>query len=242
MYETGLTEMLGLGPGWAALEPLLRLLLAAVMGMVVGWERERHGRAAGLRTHMLLCTGCALIMLISLHIPALFADQSAQGIVRADPGRIAGHALSGLGFLGAGTIIVLGSKVRGLTTAASVWLTAAVGLAVGAGLLVPAAWAWLLTMFALLLMSRLEKRMKKKDHYVKLDLIFSSAQQRMDRLRDFLESRSFRIVQCMPERRGDRITYRAVLRHRFPRDLERVTEELNQAFHDQGLEAVKWEE
>jgi len=79
--------------------PLFRLALAAAMGAMIGWERERHGRAAGLRTHLLLCLGCALIMLVSVNMPRLFQQMTAQDAVRVDPGRIAAQALSGLGFL-----------------------------------------------------------------------------------------------------------------------------------------------
>ncbi len=239
---TMLTELVGLGAAGAPLEPMLRLLLAALLGMVVGWERERHGRAAGLRTHMLLCTGCALIMLVSLQVPALFAGSSSQGIIRADPGRIAGHALSGLGFLGAGAILVLGTKIRGLTTAASIWITAAIGLSVGLGLIGPAAFAWLITMFALLVMSRLEKRMERKDHYVRLELRFSRPARRMEELRDFLESRSFQILQCLTGRSGREITYRMVLRHQFPKDFEQITDTLTETFRERGLEAIEWKE
>ncbi|MHC4789540.1 MAG: MgtC/SapB family protein, partial [Planctomycetota bacterium] len=84
------------------LQPLLRLLLAALLGGIIGWERERHGRAAGLRTHLLLCVGCALVMLVSLYVPTRFVHYRADSIFRSDPARLAAHVLSGLGFLGGG--------------------------------------------------------------------------------------------------------------------------------------------
>lgn len=103
---------------WDVVAPLL---LASVLGAVVGFERELHGRPAGLRTHILLSLGAALFGMLS-------QGMAAQ---HGDPGRIAAQVVTGVGFLGAGTILHLGGTVRGLTTAASIWTTAAIGLAVG---------------------------------------------------------------------------------------------------------------
>jgi len=112
-------------------EILLRLILAAVLGSLVGMERERLDWAAGLRTHMLVCLGSTLFMLVSAFG---FADILGTPGIGLDPSRIAAQVVSGVGFLGAGTIILRREAVRGLTTAASVWTVAAVGLAVGGGL------------------------------------------------------------------------------------------------------------
>ena len=103
---------------------LWRLLLAAVFGGVIGWQRELADRPAGLRTHMTVAVGAALFMMISI------ADYHSRV---ADPTRIAAQVVTGIGFLGAGTIIRQGSIVRGLTTAASLWAVAAIGLASGLG-------------------------------------------------------------------------------------------------------------
>lgn len=100
---------------------VLRLLLAGALGGLIGYEREAHGRPAGLRTHILVCIGAAMFTIIS----------SAYSGKNADPGRVASQIVTGIGFLGAGTIIRQGSIVRGLTTAASLWTTAAIGMAVG---------------------------------------------------------------------------------------------------------------
>lgn len=107
------------------LEILVRLVVAAVCGSVIGYQREITERPAGFRTHVLVCIGSALIMMVSIYP---FGDAS-----RVDPTRIAAQVVTGIGFLGAGTIIRQGSIVRGLTTAASLWTIAGVGLAVGAG-------------------------------------------------------------------------------------------------------------
>ena len=99
----------------------MAMVLAILLGGVIGIEREIRGRAAGLRTHMLVCVGSTLFTLVSVNLSG------------GDPGRIAAQVVSGIGFLGAGAIIREGMNVRGLTTAASIWTTAAIGLALGAG-------------------------------------------------------------------------------------------------------------
>src|ERR1700754_1801991 len=112
-------------------EMLLRLLAAATLGSLVGFERERLLWAAGIRTHMLVCVGSCLIMIVSAFG---FADVLSKEHVVLDPSRIAAQVVSGIGFLGAGAILARGEIVRGLTTAASIWTVAAIGLAVGGGL------------------------------------------------------------------------------------------------------------
>ncbi|QSN63311.1 MgtC/SapB family protein [Caballeronia sp. M1242] len=112
-------------------ELVSRLVMAALLGSVIGFERERLSWAAGLRTHMLVCVGSALIMIVSAFG---FADALKAEHVVLDPSRVAAQVVSGIGFLGAGSILLRGEIVRGLTTAASLWSVAAIGLAVGGGL------------------------------------------------------------------------------------------------------------
>lgn len=107
---------------------VLRMVLAVVLGGFIGLEREKRSQAAGLRTHMLVSLGSALVMLISVYgFPVLDGRDKAQ----VDVARIAAQVVSGVGFLGAGTIIRNGTSVKGLTTAASLWVSAAIGLACG---------------------------------------------------------------------------------------------------------------
>ncbi|HMI29843.1 MAG TPA: MgtC/SapB family protein [Gaiellaceae bacterium] len=113
-------------------ESLLRLSLAAVLGGMIGIERELREREAGLRTHLLVALGSALFTIVGAYGFHAFLD-SGQSVVRADPTRIAAQIVTGIGFLGAGAIIRQGLSVRGLTTAATLWVVAAVGLAAGAG-------------------------------------------------------------------------------------------------------------
>jgi len=117
---------------------MIKLILSAFLGGLIGLEREMHARAAGLRTHILVATGSTLIMMVSNYMFALYEEQTASSIVRLDPARIAAMTITGIGFLGAGTIIQSKEIVRGLTTAACLWVIAAVGLAVGCGFFLPA--------------------------------------------------------------------------------------------------------
>jgi putative Mg2+ transporter-C (MgtC) family protein len=108
------------------IEVVIRLLLATIFGGAIGYIREIKKKAAGLRTHTLVCLGSAVFTLVSLWM--------AKGVAGADPTRVAASVVTGIGFIGAGTIFQSGANVHGLTTAASIWVCAAIGLAVGAGL------------------------------------------------------------------------------------------------------------
>lgn len=109
---------------------LIRLLLAAVLGSLIGFERERLLWAAGIRTHMLVCVGACLFMIVSAYG---FGTVLGPNVV-LDPSRVAAQVVSGIGFLGAGAILARGEIIKGLTTAASIWTVAAIGLSVGGGL------------------------------------------------------------------------------------------------------------
>lgn len=107
---------------------VIRLILSVMLSGLIGLERQIHRRTAGLRTHILVCLGSCLIMLTSLYIFDIY-----KNIASIDPARIAAGVITGIGFLGAGTIITQGQGVKGLTTAASLWTVAGIGLAVGCG-------------------------------------------------------------------------------------------------------------
>jgi putative Mg2+ transporter-C (MgtC) family protein len=122
-------------------EIVLRLAAAALLGGIIGVERERLAWAAGLRTHMLVCVGACLVMIVSAFG---FGDALGPANIALDPSRMAAQVVSGIGFMGAGYILTRGEIVRGLTTAASLWTVAAIGLAAGGGLYIPAAAATLI--------------------------------------------------------------------------------------------------
>lgn len=128
------------------LEFILRIFVAAVLGGLIGLEREYREKAAGLRTHFLVALGSALFMIISAHgFDGILKDPN----MRLDVSRIAAQVVSGIGFIGAGTIIFQKNAVRGLTTAAGVWVTAAIGLGCGAGLYVLSAVATVLVLMGM---------------------------------------------------------------------------------------------
>ncbi|MGK5089057.1 MgtC/SapB family protein [Bdellovibrionota bacterium FG-2] len=135
-------------------EIVIRLLIAAFLGGIIGFEREKHSQPAGLRTHIILTLGAAIAMCLSINISAQYKGITANG----DPERIAAQVVSGIGFLGAGAIFRYGATVKGLTTAASLWTMAMVGLAVGAGYYWLSAFATLLVIATLIILDIIEKR------------------------------------------------------------------------------------
>lgn len=139
------------------LEVVLRLVVSCLLGGVVGYERQSRNKAAGLRTHILVSLGSCLVMILSLLVYS-----RVQGLTNADPARLAAQVISGIGFLGAGSIMAnrQGFTVTGLTTAASLWVVAAIGLAAGAGYWLAATTSTLLVYLTLTTLGRLERRIK----------------------------------------------------------------------------------
>lgn len=145
-----------------------RLAAAALLGGCIGFERERLTWSAGLRTHMLVCVGAALLMIVSAYG---FSDVLSGDHVILDPSRVAAQVVSGIGFLGAGSILMRGEVVKGLTTAASLWSVAAVGLACGGGLYLAAIAATVIILLILAGVKPLEKLYREKAQRRKLRII-----------------------------------------------------------------------
>ena len=124
---------------------LLRLVFALFAGGFIGLERSYHGRPAGFRTHTLVCTASTVLMLFSVNQWEFVADAHVE-TVRIDPTRMAQGIMTGIGFLGAGVIMKENLAIRGLTTAASIWMTASIGIIIGVGFYFPAAVAFLMTL------------------------------------------------------------------------------------------------
>ena len=138
-------------------ELLVRILLGTMLGAVIGFERDLHGRPAGLRTHSIVALASATFMVISTRFTFFQAYLPGQ-LVETDPSRIAASVVSGIGFLGAGAILRTGITIRGLTTAAGLWLVAAIGMAAGGGMYVVAVFVTALGLAALTLLRRFEDR------------------------------------------------------------------------------------
>jgi putative Mg2+ transporter-C (MgtC) family protein len=139
-------------------EYVVRLLIALLIGGAIGLEREFKGKPAGMRTNMLICVGSCLIMILSIEV-ARMAPQTS------DPGRIAAQVVTGIGFLGAGTIIRSRFHIVGLTTAATIWVLSALGLAIGAGYLLLSAIVALIITVTLIFIGYIETRLETKRSY-----------------------------------------------------------------------------
>ena len=154
------------------LDMVIRLCLGFLAGAIIGFERSSRRQVAGLRTHILIATGATLLMLLSIYLPQQFANSQRGG----DPGRIAAQVVSGIGFLGAGAIIRLGNNIRGLTTAASLWFVAAVGMAVGSGMYLVAATAEILGLITLMLLNLVERKIFPSERYKMMEISYKDNQ------------------------------------------------------------------
>lgn len=164
------------------LSELWKLVLAMVLGGAIGFERESHGQAAGIRTNILVSVGACLMMMLSLNMEVLFRHLSVDSVVRLDPGRIASYAIASMGFLGAGAILKGKGSVRGLTTAAGLWLVTGIGLAIGAGYIFPAVASTLLSLLVLYNI-RLLKPFFKRDIYTILIMKFDGRECPLDQIK-----------------------------------------------------------
>lgn len=173
-------------------ELIFRLVLAALLGSVIGFERERLNWAAGLRTHMLVCVGASLIMLVSIFG---FSDVLGQRDVTLDPSRVAAQVVSGIGFLGAGSILLRGEVVRGLTTAASLWSVAGIGLAVGGGLYTAAGSATVIILIILAGIKPIERRFISVKQQRSLRILADRGSISLDTLHGALGTSSVRVKQ-----------------------------------------------
>jgi putative Mg2+ transporter-C (MgtC) family protein len=163
-----------------------RLVIAAAVGAAIGFEREAHGQAAGLRTFILVSVGACLMMMLSLEMAKLHRHLAVdQSVVRLDPARIASYAIASMGFLGAGAIITGKGSVRGLTTAAGLWLATGLGLAIGAGYLFPALFAAVISLIILYAL-RLIKKIFAHDLYTILTLKYHGVENPLDQVRQIL--------------------------------------------------------
>lgn len=180
---------------WQRYQLLLRLLLAAALGGLIGLEREHSGKPAGFRTNMLICLGAALVTEVSFSV-ALTAS--------GDPGRIAAQIVSGIGFLGAGTILHSRGSVYGLTTAATLWVVAAIGMAVGARAYLAGVAATGLVMLALMLLGRVEDHLiPRKPADRNIDVVTRPDSSIISAIEDILTNRGFSLDTIRIEKNTD---------------------------------------
>ncbi|MDR1704337.1 MAG: MgtC/SapB family protein [Clostridiales bacterium] len=146
----------------------IRILSAVLLGGLIGLERQTKHRPAGFRTHILVCVGAATVMILS---ELIFDKFYIKYGIAADPSRLGAQVISGIGFLGAGTIIHFGANVKGLTTAASLWAVAAIGLAVGSGFYILAGAVTLILLITLFLFGKISKRMRKAENTFEITIV-----------------------------------------------------------------------
>lgn len=181
------------------LQMIVRLLLASLLGGLIGLEREIHGRPAGFRTHLLVSLGSCLFVATSIEFYKVYGNFSGNGPVGVDPGRVAAQVVTGIGFLGAGAIIREKASIRGLTTAACLWMAAAIGVACGAGLIIIAMVVTAIAILNLLLLKKVEY-MLKRDTYSTVKVWSADLAGQMARLIQLLEQCQLQVVKTSVEK------------------------------------------
>ena len=192
----------------------LHLIGAMAVGGVIGLERSYHGRPAGFRTHTLVCLASSLLMLVTLYQAKWLPAGASMDSFRTDPTRMAQGIMTGIGFLGAGVIFKEGLSVRGLTTAASIWITSAIGVLIGIGFYFPAIVATILTVGVLSLFRVIEARIPSH-HYAQHFLSFGRDDaMEEDEVRNMLQTHGFTIanISYRVSDSGDDFEYRMVIR------------------------------
>jgi len=209
------------------LSALFPFLTSLALGLLIGLERERKSWSAGLRTHMLVALGSALVMIVSTYG---FDEVLGNEHVALDPSRMAAQVVSGIGFLGAGAILLHGEIVRGLTTAASIWITAAIGILLGIGFYLPAVLATLITVATLSIFRWIESRIPSHSyahHFVRFDRDNVMPEQE---LKDYLENLGFKVAN-MSHRLSDdglHFEYRMVIWTTNPQNLSQLASALRE--------------
>jgi putative Mg2+ transporter-C (MgtC) family protein len=218
------------------LEVIFRLLLASFLGGAVGLEREMHGRPAGVRTYLLLSLGSALIMLVSEYLFHKYQGGVPGINLQVDPGRIAAQAITGIGFLGAGVIIRSKDTIRGLTTAACVWVVCAVGLTVGAGFYFYGGAVAAITVLALVGLKPVEKRLRR-DWYQELVVVSQDLPGQVERVQEIIDLHGFKVVNSGmgKDREKEEVTMTFLLRQRAVHPQRQAVQEV---FTLEGIKRV----
>jgi putative Mg2+ transporter-C (MgtC) family protein len=206
---------------------LEHLLVALAAGGLIGFERSYHGRPAGFRTHTLVCLASSALMLITMYQSHWFPDEFS-GRVALDPTRMAQGIMTGIGFLGAGVIFKEGLTVRGLTTAASIWITAAIGILAGIGFYFPLLVTTVLTLLTLSLFRWIESAVPGQ-YYAHLEVRFSRDKSMPeDGFRQFIKEQGFSIANLSYRYSANAsfIEYRMVVRTSRTDDVKRLAEAL----------------
>lgn len=198
-----------------------RLFLAVLLGGAIGFERELHGRSAGLRTHILVSLGSALIMLTAEHLFYAY-----HGMATLDPGRFAAQVVSGIGFLGAGTIIQSRASVRGLTTAAGLWAASGIGLAAGSGFYIGAVGSTALVLVTLYALTRWEWKRLHKSRFAAVTIYAVESAGLLDRIRATVGQRQAEVQDFEVKRHEEQVVLQLVVRLAVARQEDAITQGL----------------
>jgi putative Mg2+ transporter-C (MgtC) family protein len=213
------------------LDLLIKLFFAAVAGGLVGLERERHGRPAGLRTNILVSLGACAMMIISEAFYLKYGMLDVESAVRFDPSRVAAQIVTGIGFLGAGVILKEGISVRGLTTAASLWVVASLGMAFGMGHFTLGAITTALVLASLVFLKKLDPLMRK-DRYLTLTVNAKRRMELQDELQQICDQQNLQVsdISSNVDLVNDEIFFQMVItqqRQRVGRELTRAILQLD---------------
>lgn len=210
-------------------EPLLRLLAAVLVGGAIGMDRAYRGRAAGFRTHILVCLASSLLMIL-MDFQWIMAADLRPDVIRMDPARMAQGIMTGIGFLGAGVIMQDKQSVRGLTTAASIWITATIGIVLGAGYYFAAIVSTLLTLITLAVFNKLIDVLPMR-RYAYLTVRFHRGDEWSEsQVRQWLESSSITIssLSYKLEQKGRSLSYQMTIRTTKPESFSEIAQHLLQ--------------
>lgn len=204
-----------------------RVLGAVAIGALIGFERTFHGRPAGFRTHALVCIASALLMLVTVY-QSQWMTELPIDFIRTDPTRMAQGIMTGIGFLGAGVIFKEGLTVRGLTTAASIWVTAAIGILIGIGFWFAAVLGAIATLTVLSLLRFIEMKLPSEFYAHHVLCFRRSAVMSEEKLRELLGRYGFSIANLSSRltEGGEMFEYRMVLRSRDPKQAEALSQHL----------------
>lgn len=217
-------------------EILIRLSLAALFGALIGLERERKEWAAGMRTHMMVCVGSSLIMMVSAFG---FSDILGTEHVVLDPSRIAAQVISGIGFIGAGTILFLkqGGTIRGLTTAAGLWTVAAIGLATGGGMYFAAGSTTLIALTILWALQPLEQIIFKRFRQKTLRIVTTINVENTELFKNLMSKEELKIQTFTLEREDEKFVYQL----KFDNiDITKIDSIINEVKKDPTIKEVAW--
>ncbi|MBN8571594.1 MAG: MgtC/SapB family protein [Ignavibacteria bacterium] len=216
-------------------EMLIRLALAAVLGASVGLERERKERAAGLRTHMMVCIGSALAMLVST-----YGFNDVQGVpnVSLDPSRVAAQVISGIGFIGGGTILFLRQNiVKGLTTASGLWTVAAIGLAAGGGMYLAAFVTTLFAIFILWMLHPVERRFSRRFQTKAIRLTVDDKAKSAEVVNKIIQNDNLDVQSCNVDRHDSNYIISFKFKNLDKKELKAMIGEFQS---DAGIKEINW--